>query len=99
MRNIKYRKTDYTGPDVLGYQCRICCSGKQCWWIRISRSQCRSDGDNSPEISAERMRTEIQKTKSLTNKPFGVSVLVNCDLAYTWPILEAVIDENVLLFM
>jgi NAD(P)H-dependent flavin oxidoreductase YrpB (nitropropane dioxygenase family) len=49
----------------------------------------------SPEISAERMRSEIQKTKSLTNKPFGVSVLVNRDLAFTWPILEAVTDEKV----
>ncbi|MGX4766720.1 NAD(P)H-dependent flavin oxidoreductase [Bacillus mojavensis] len=49
----------------------------------------------SPEISAERMRTEIQKTKSLTNKPFGVPVIVNRDLAYTWPILETIIDEKV----
>ncbi|MEK4439217.1 NAD(P)H-dependent flavin oxidoreductase [Paenibacillus sp. FSL K6-2862] len=53
------------------------------------------DITRSPEISAERMRTEIQKTKSLTNKPFGVSVVVNRDLAFTWPILEAVIDEKV----
>jgi NAD(P)H-dependent flavin oxidoreductase YrpB (nitropropane dioxygenase family) len=41
------------------------------------------------------MRTEIQKTKSLTNKPFGVPVIVNRDLAFTWPILETVIDEKV----
>lgn len=52
------------------------------------------DITRSPEISAERMRTEIQKTKSLTNKPFGVPVIVNRDLAYTWPILETVIDRE-----
>jgi enoyl-[acyl-carrier protein] reductase II len=49
----------------------------------------------SPEITAERMRAEIQKTKSLTDKPFAVSLIVSEDLTYTWPILEAVIEENV----
>jgi NAD(P)H-dependent flavin oxidoreductase YrpB (nitropropane dioxygenase family) len=49
----------------------------------------------SPEITAERMRTEIQKTKSLTNKPFGVPLIVSYDLNYTWPILETVIEEKV----
>nr|WP_256704208.1 nitronate monooxygenase [Paenibacillus sp. FSL R5-0765] len=41
------------------------------------------------------MRTEIQKTKSLTNKPFGIPLIVNRDLAYTWPLIETVIDEKV----
>lgn len=49
----------------------------------------------SPEITAERMRTEIKKVKSLTTNPFGVSLIVDIDLTYTWPILEAVIDEKV----
>jgi NAD(P)H-dependent flavin oxidoreductase YrpB (nitropropane dioxygenase family) len=49
----------------------------------------------SPEITAERMRNEIIKTKNLTDKPFAVSLIVNGDLTYTWPILEAVIEEKV----
>jgi len=53
------------------------------------------DITRSPEITAERMRTEIRKTKALTNKPFGISLIVNGDLTYTWPILEIVIEEKV----
>ncbi|MEC6748160.1 nitronate monooxygenase [Marinilactibacillus sp. XAAS-LB27] len=53
------------------------------------------DVTRSPEKTAERMRTEIQKTKALTNKPFGSTLIVNGDLTYTWPILETVIDEKV----
>lgn len=53
------------------------------------------DVTRSPEITAERMRTEIKKTKSLTNKPFGSTLIVNGDLTYTWPILEIVIEEKV----
>jgi NAD(P)H-dependent flavin oxidoreductase YrpB (nitropropane dioxygenase family) len=53
------------------------------------------DVTRSPEITAERMRLEIQKTKSLTSKPFGVTLVVDGDLTYTWPILEAVLSENV----
>ncbi|WP_339296887.1 nitronate monooxygenase [Paenibacillus sp. FSL R5-0623] len=53
------------------------------------------DTTRSPERSAERMRTEIQKNKSLTNKPFGIPLIVNRDLAYTWPLIETVIDEKV----
>jgi NAD(P)H-dependent flavin oxidoreductase YrpB (nitropropane dioxygenase family) len=49
----------------------------------------------SPEVTAERMRTEIQKTKALTNKPFGTTLIVSHDLTYTWPILEVVIKEKV----
>jgi len=53
------------------------------------------DVTRSPEVTAERMRTEIQKTKSLTNKPFATTLIVGGDLTYTWPILEAVIEEKV----
>ncbi|TWT14358.1 nitronate monooxygenase family protein [Planomicrobium sp. CPCC 101079] len=53
------------------------------------------DTTRSPEISAERMRAEVQKLKSLTDKPFGIPVIVHSDLAYTWPILEMVIEEKV----
>lgn len=53
------------------------------------------DTTRSPEISTERMRTEIQKIKSLTNKPFGIPVLINSDLAYTWPLMETIIEEKV----
>ena len=53
------------------------------------------DTTRSPEISTERMRTEIQKIKALTNKPFGIPVLINSDLAYTWPLIETIIEEKV----
>ncbi|MEK4439208.1 NAD(P)H-dependent flavin oxidoreductase [Paenibacillus sp. FSL K6-2862] len=49
----------------------------------------------SPEIHAERLRTEIQKTKSLTNKPFGTVVIAGSDLNYTWRIIDTVIEEKV----
>ncbi|MED4796773.1 NAD(P)H-dependent flavin oxidoreductase [Priestia megaterium] len=53
------------------------------------------DVTRSPEVTAERMRTEIQKTKALTDKPFGSTLIVGDDLTYTWPILEVVIEEKV----
>lgn len=49
----------------------------------------------SPEETAERMRREIRKTKELTDKPFGSTLIVGGDLKYTWPILEIVIAEGV----
>jgi NAD(P)H-dependent flavin oxidoreductase YrpB (nitropropane dioxygenase family) len=55
----------------------------------------QTDVTRSPEVTAERMRTEIQKTKALTNKPFGTTLIVSHDLTYTWPILEVVIEEKV----
>ncbi|WP_242258804.1 NAD(P)H-dependent flavin oxidoreductase [Streptococcus thoraltensis] len=48
-----------------------------------------------PQETAERMRREIQKVKSLTNKPFGSTLVVSADLTYTWPILQVVIEEKV----
>lgn len=53
------------------------------------------DVTHSPEETAERMRTEIKKTKALTDKPFGSTLIVSEDLTYTWPILEVVIEEKV----
>lgn len=55
----------------------------------------QTDITRSPEVTAERMRNEIIKTKKLTDKPFAVSLIVNGDLTFTWPILEAVIEEKV----
>lgn len=49
----------------------------------------------SPTETAERMRREIRKTKELTDKPFGTTIIVDGDLKYTWPILEIIIEENV----
>lgn len=49
----------------------------------------------SPEETAERMRREIRKTKALTDKPFGSTLIVGGDLKYTMPILEIVIAEGV----
>ncbi|MFD1991302.1 NAD(P)H-dependent flavin oxidoreductase [Paenibacillus nicotianae] len=49
----------------------------------------------SPTETAERMRREIRKTKELTDKPFGTTIIVDGDLKYTWPILEIIIEEDV----
>ena len=49
----------------------------------------------SPKETAERMRREIRKTKELTDKPFGSTIIVDGDLKYTWPILEIIIEEDV----
>lgn len=49
----------------------------------------------SPEISTERMKFEIRKVKALTNKPFGIPLIVNRDLDYTWPLVKTVIEEKV----
>lgn len=55
----------------------------------------QTDVTRSPEVTAQRMRNEIIKTKELTDKPFAVSLISMEDLTFTWPILEAVIEENV----
>ncbi|MCM3512245.1 NAD(P)H-dependent flavin oxidoreductase [Carnobacterium inhibens] len=55
----------------------------------------QTDVTRSPEKTAERMKIEIQKTKALTNKPFGTTLIVDGNLTYTWPILETVIEEKV----
>ncbi|MCP3793964.1 nitronate monooxygenase family protein [Paenibacillus sp. CH40] len=49
----------------------------------------------SPEETAERMRREIRKTKELTDKPFGTTLITDADMKFTWPILEVVIEEGV----
>ncbi|WP_037284215.1 NAD(P)H-dependent flavin oxidoreductase [Saccharibacillus sacchari] len=49
----------------------------------------------SPEISTERMKFEIRKIKALTNKPFGIPLIINRDLDYTWPLIKIVIEEKV----
>ncbi|MFS8213859.1 NAD(P)H-dependent flavin oxidoreductase [Paenibacillus polymyxa] len=49
----------------------------------------------SPEETAERMRREIRKTKELTDKPFGTTLITDANMKFTWPILEVVIEEGV----
>ncbi|WP_342562334.1 nitronate monooxygenase [Paenibacillus sp. FSL R7-0345] len=49
----------------------------------------------SPEETAERMRREIRKTKELTDKPFGTTLITDTDMKFTWPILEVVIEEGI----
>ncbi|MCP3809937.1 nitronate monooxygenase [Paenibacillus sp. Lou8.1] len=49
----------------------------------------------SPEETAERMRREIRKTKELTDKSFGTTLITDADMKFTWPILEVVIEEGV----
>lgn len=51
--------------------------------------------NRSPELTAERLRTEIQKTKTLTEKPFGTVIIGGSDLNYTWRMIETVIEEKV----
>lgn len=54
---------------------------------------------NDPEEIGERLRKEIQKTKQLTNKPFGVNYLLVEDSQEDHPttnqILKVCIEENV----
>ncbi|MCY7008950.1 nitronate monooxygenase [Fusobacterium simiae] len=45
--------------------------------------------------TTERMRNEIRKTKELTDKPFGVVILVDTDMSFTEAILDMVIKEKV----
>ncbi|MCI5724636.1 nitronate monooxygenase [Fusobacterium sp.] len=49
----------------------------------------------SPEETMERMRAEIKKTRALTDKPFGVVILVDTDMRFTEPLLEMIIEEKV----
>ncbi|MDQ1234154.1 NAD(P)H-dependent flavin oxidoreductase YrpB (nitropropane dioxygenase family) [Paenibacillus sp. SORGH_AS306] len=51
--------------------------------------------NRSPELTAERLRTEIQKTKTLTEKPFGTVIIGGSDLNYMWRMIETVIEEKV----
>lgn len=51
-----------------------------------------------PVETAERMRREIQKTKALTDKPFGVNLAPNPDQSkdpWTRPILDVIKEEKV----
>ena len=49
----------------------------------------------SPQETMERMREEIRKTRELTDKPFGVVILVDADMRFTEPILDMIIEEKV----
>ncbi|MBQ3438041.1 MAG: nitronate monooxygenase [Fusobacterium sp.] len=50
---------------------------------------------SSPQETMERMRTEIRKTRELTDKPFGVVILVDTDMSFTEPLLNMIIEEQV----
>ena len=45
--------------------------------------------------TTERMRNEIRKTKELTDKPFGVVILVDAEMLFTGPLLNMIIEEKV----
>lgn len=49
----------------------------------------------SPIETMERMRAEIKKTRELTDKPFGVVILVDVDMSFTEPLLNMIIEEKV----
>lgn len=43
----------------------------------------------------ERFRQEIKKIKQLTDKPFGVPLVISRDMAYTEQLVEVIIEEGV----
>ena len=49
----------------------------------------------SVEETTERMRREIQKTKTLTDKPFGVTLIISSDMKFTTPIIKMIKEEGV----
>lgn len=50
----------------------------------------------TPEDAAEKLRTEIRKTKALTSKPFGVNLLPKAgEDPWTGPILRVIKEEGV----
>lgn len=49
----------------------------------------------SPQETMERMREEIRKTRELTDKPFGVVIIVDVDMKFTNPLLDMIIEEKV----
>ena len=55
----------------------------------------QTEPNSSPLETMERMRNEIRKTRELTDKPFGVVILVDTDMSFTEPILNMIIEEKV----
>lgn len=55
----------------------------------------QNERTSSPIETMERMRKEIRKTRDLTDKPFGVVILVDTDMSFTEPILNMIIEEKV----
>lgn len=51
----------------------------------------------SPEVTYQKMREEIQKTKSLTNKNFGINILLPNN-PFSQALLDAGLDEGVRVF-
>lgn len=49
----------------------------------------------SPQETMERMREEIRKTRELTDKPFGVVIIVDVDMKFTNLLLDMIIEEKV----
>ncbi|WGE43295.1 NAD(P)H-dependent flavin oxidoreductase [Actinobacillus equuli] len=52
--------------------------------------------ESTPEGAAEKLREEIRKTKALTDKPFGVNVIIDGELSvWTPPQVEVIKQEKV----
>lgn len=55
----------------------------------------QNESTSSPTETMERMRKEIRKTRKLTDKPFGVVIIVDFDMKFTNPLLDMIIEEKV----
>ena len=55
----------------------------------------QNEPTSSPIETMERMRKEIRKTRELTDKPFGVVIIVDFDMQFTNPLLDMIIEEKV----
>ncbi|MGG0453855.1 nitronate monooxygenase [Priestia megaterium] len=55
----------------------------------------QNTNSNDPEEIGERLRKEIQKTKQLTNKPFGVNHNLVEDHPISNQIIKVCVEENV----
>lgn len=49
----------------------------------------------SVDETVERMRNEIRKVKSLTDKPFGINILFAQDMSFSEPLIELALAEKV----
>ena len=55
----------------------------------------QNEPTSSPIETMERMMKEIRKTRELTDKPFGVVIIVDFDMQFTNPLLDMIIEEKV----
>ena len=57
------------------------------------------NGTFSPEITKENIRNEIRKTRALTDKPFGLNLLLPIDNPFSQATLEVGLEEKVAAFV